>query len=267
MALTLDHVVILVADLGAAVRDYAALGFTVEPGGTHAEGTTHNALVVFGDGSYLELIAFLKPDARHRWGAWAERSWEGFVDFALLPDSVPRVVDAARGCGLAYEGPIAGGRVRPDGERLEWQLGTPPTPDLPFLCGDLTPRTLRVPEGQARVHANGVQGVAAVTVAVADLDASLARWRTLLGVHADEDVRTLAMPGLGVRQAVLRLGSTTLLLAAPGPDERESAALRQLLAASGEGVIGLALRGPAGCAAVALSRKQTHGAAIEIVAG
>ncbi len=267
MALTLDHVVILVADLGAAIRDYAALGFTVQPGGTHADGATHNALVVFGDGSYLELIAFLQPDAPHRWGAWARRGHEGFIDFALLPDSVPRVVEAARGRGLAYEGPIAGGRLRPDGQRLEWQIGTPPTPDLPFLCGDLTPRALRVPEGDVRVHPNGVRGVAAVTVAVADLDDSLARYRALLGSQADDGTQALSLPGLGLRLAMLGLGPTALLLAAPGTDERDGAALRQCLATRGEGPIGLALRGPAGRPAIALPRELTHGAAFEVVPG
>lgn len=265
MPLLLDHVVILVADLDAAIRDYAAAGFNVRPGGTHADGATHNALVVFADGSYLELIAFLKPDAPHRWDKWAQRGWEGFVDFALLPDSVPRVVEAARSRGLAYEGPFDGGRLRPDGQRLQWQIGTPPTPDLPFLCGDVTPRALRVPEGEVRVHPNRVQGVAAVTVAVRDLDASLGRWRALLGPVAAAQATPL--PGLGLHQAVLPLGSTALVLAAPGPDERDGAALRQTLADRGEAVIGLALRGPADAPAAALPRRRTHGAAFEIVPG
>jgi hypothetical protein len=33
---------------------------------------------------------------------------------------------------------------------------------LPFWCGDVTPRSLRVPEGAHRQHANGVQGIALV---------------------------------------------------------------------------------------------------------
>ena len=45
MSLTLDHVVILVTDLGRAIEDYASLGFTVRRGGVHAVGATHNALV------------------------------------------------------------------------------------------------------------------------------------------------------------------------------------------------------------------------------
>eukprot|EP01041_Mallomonas_annulata_P028533 gene28533-50396_t len=46
-----------VADLDAAVADYASLGFTVLPGGEHPRGS-RNALVVLADGAYLEIIAF-----------------------------------------------------------------------------------------------------------------------------------------------------------------------------------------------------------------
>ena len=56
--MNLDHVVIVVADLARAVADYEALGFTVAPGGEHADGRTHNALIPFADGMYIELIAF-----------------------------------------------------------------------------------------------------------------------------------------------------------------------------------------------------------------
>ena len=38
MLLGVDHLVIGVGDLGAAIRDYAALGFSVVPGGRHANG-------------------------------------------------------------------------------------------------------------------------------------------------------------------------------------------------------------------------------------
>ena len=166
MSLALDHVVILVTELEAAIADYTALGFTVQRGGTHADGATHNALIGLADGSYLELIAFLDKVPAHRWAAPAARGHEGFIDFALLPASVGAAIDAARARGLDYQGPVDGGRLRPDGQRLRWQIGTPPTRELPFLCGDITPRALRVREGEVREHANGAAGVAALTVVV-----------------------------------------------------------------------------------------------------
>ncbi len=54
--LAVDHIVIMVPDLNAAIRDYTELGFTVIPGGSHPAGT-HNALIAFADGAYIELIA------------------------------------------------------------------------------------------------------------------------------------------------------------------------------------------------------------------
>jgi catechol 2,3-dioxygenase-like lactoylglutathione lyase family enzyme len=265
MSLALDHVVIHVIDLEAAIADYTAVGFTVQRGGTHADGATHNALVGFADGSYLELIAFLRPSPAHRWAAAAEQGREGFIDFALLPVSVAAVVHAARSRGLAYQGPIDGGRLRPDGERLKWQIGTPPTPDLPFLCGDISPRSMRVREGDVRMHANGVKGVASITVAVANIDASLTRYGALLGPAALQSAHPVAMPGLGLRSVSLPLAAVTLVLAAPGPDSHDGHELRAVLAQRGEGVLGLALHRQGDAPAVALPRDRTHNAAFEIV--
>ena len=260
--LPFDHLVILVADLEKAITDYTALGFTVQRGGTHAAGSTHNALVGFADGSYLELIAFLRPDASHRWGAWAARGHQGFVDFALLPPSVGAVVARAQAAGVAYRGPVDGGRTRLDGAVLQWQIGLPPSRDLPFLCGDLTPRALRVCEGAVREHANGVQGIASVTVLVHDLAASAARLQAVLG--QPPVLPPLAVAGAGLMQAVFALGQARLVLVSPGPDAGGplARAWLQHLRDAGEGVVGLSLLGPQ---PQALSRVQTHGAVIDIV--
>ncbi len=267
MPLTLDHVVILVPDLGIAIHDYRSLGFQVEPGGTHADGGTHNALVVFADGSYLELIAFFRPHPSHRWSAHAARGHSGFVDFALLPPDagvdmgVGAVVDETARRGLAYQGPFDGGRLRLDGQRLVWQIATPPTPGLPFLCGDITPRGLRVPEGAVRQHRNGVTGVACMTVAVADIEASLAQYAALLGQPGER----LPLTGLGLAQARFSLGKAQLLLVGPAAGDQGPAgqALHSALGGRAGGVIGLALLGPA---STPMSLTSSHGAAIEIVA-
>lgn len=264
--LLLDHVVVHVADLDAAIADYASLGFNVQRGGTHADGATHNALIVFTDGSYIELIAFLNPDLPHRWAEWARRGREGFIDFALLPRDVGESIAAAKSRGLEYDGPFDGGRQRPDGEVLAWQIGTPRTPDLPFLCGDLTPRALRVREGDVRLHPNGVRGVAAVTVAVADLSASLARWRSLLGPQANAGPRLPAAPGLGMRIATLTLGATVFLLAGAENSPVDGTVLHSRLADHGEGVVGIALHAPPRAQGRLLPLSACHGASIEIVA-
>jgi catechol 2,3-dioxygenase-like lactoylglutathione lyase family enzyme len=184
MNFRLDHVVIAVLDLAQAVDDYRALGFTVQMGGRHPGRTSHNALIVFEDGAYLELIGWPEPGIAERWYNELVKHGEGLMDFALIPDDVSRAVAESKERGLTMNGPIDGGRIRPDGVELKWQTGRQTTFDLPFLCADVTARDLRVPAGDVRNHANRAVGVAKLTVAVFDLDVSLARYRALLGTSA-----------------------------------------------------------------------------------
>jgi len=180
--LQLDHVVIAVRDLDRATADCERAGFTVVPGGKHPGRNTQNALVVFDDGSYLELITYSAASPEERWWRQLDAHGDGFVDFALLPHDLSSVVAQAHARGLTdLVGPVPGGRVRPDGERLEWQTARQARHDLPFLCFDLTPRALRVPEGDVRRHRNGVTGIAEITVAVRDIAQSLHRYRAFLG--------------------------------------------------------------------------------------
>ena len=203
--LRLDHLVILVRDLDTAVKNYRRLGLTVAPGGRHADGATYNALVVFADDTYLELVAFT-----NRWmlarlrllrrlglldrfvpeepsfGCRLRRRGavtEGLVDYALVPDAddVTRQIAEARARGLEIDGPFPGGRTRPDGQRVAWQFGFPYDQSLPFLCADTTSRHLRVPEGDVRTHANRALAIASVTIEVADLEAASAAYGQLLG--------------------------------------------------------------------------------------
>jgi catechol 2,3-dioxygenase-like lactoylglutathione lyase family enzyme len=272
VSLQLDHVVIAVHDLEATIADYLALGFNVQRGGDHPGRSTHNALVVFADGSYLELIAWKSPAPQERWWQLLKRRGEGIVDFALLPADTGETVALAAQRGLALEGPLDGGRVRPDGERLHWQTARPATHDLPFLCGDITPRRLRVPEGDARVHANGATGVASLAIAVRDLDASLLRYRALLGDSRDTHVgRGVTLPARHERLALVALGAVTLVLSstrAPGHsgepvDDDEGDPVARRLAAHGEGPFSLALRTSGTAVPVTPDLARTHGANIE----
>jgi catechol 2,3-dioxygenase-like lactoylglutathione lyase family enzyme len=255
----IDHVVILVSDLAATIADYTALGFTVTPGGEHTGGATHNALVVFADDTYLELIAFKRPAPEHHWYRHAALG-EGLIDFALLPTMIEADLAAARERGLAIEGPFPGGRQRPDGQQVAWQTGRAPTPDMPFLCGDVTPRGLRVPEGAARSHANGVTGIVGLTVAVADLGASVSRYRALLGIAEREG--TPAHTPASSRAAAFALGSATITLATPADDSDTPLGAR--LASHGEGPFALALRSVD--QGVTFDRSLAHGARMELAA-
>ena len=163
----LDHVVLVVLDLDAAVAEHRKRGFTVTVGGEHAGGLTHNALVGFQDGSYLELIAFHDVAAaggKHSWAPVAERGG-GWADFALLSNNVAE--DAAALGEIVARPPEDGGRMRPDGVAVSWKVVRLEKP-LPFLIEDLTARDLRVPHGAAALHANGTTGAASIVLGATD---------------------------------------------------------------------------------------------------
>jgi catechol 2,3-dioxygenase-like lactoylglutathione lyase family enzyme len=273
MMFRLDHVVIAVADLEKAVAGYRALGFTVVIGGSHPGRTSHNALVAFEDGAYLELIAWTAPGPGERWYDVHAKHGDGLMDFALLPWDTAQAIAEAKARGLELDGPIDGGRVRPDGAQIRWQTARQATFDLPFLCGDVTPRGLRVPEGEARKHPNGVVGVKSVTVAVHDLEATLARYAALLGHGADEEAEQaesgIVLPASGVRVAFVALEGTRIVLLSPSPGEAGSPSrladiLEARLAARGEGPCAMALRAGPGKPARTLDPELSRDSMIDI---
>jgi catechol 2,3-dioxygenase-like lactoylglutathione lyase family enzyme len=248
MITMVDHVVILVHDLAQAITNYEALGFTVVPGGEHTDGSTHNALIGFDDGTYLELLAFKRENEQHRW--WRHvATGEGLIDFAVLPSDPDSDVAAARERGLEMVGPFAGGRNRLDGVRLEWKTAFATAEETPFFCGDVTPRELRVPGGEAVKHANGVVGIAEVVVAVQDAPLSAARYAALLGVE----------PVLAGSFARFTLGSGAIELR--GSDDPQVA---EQLAKRGEGIVALHLRAHADSGQT-LDGQLTHGAHIRVL--
>jgi hypothetical protein len=217
----IDHIVIVDRDLDEMVRQAESLGFTVVPGGEHAGGMTHNALIAFADGSYIELIAFIDPDKRstHRW--WP-RLWKGggLVDYALLCDDLEAEVEAIRTRGLDLPEPIENGRLRPDGQRLEWRQCFPQQVvgenGLPFLIEDITPRSLRVPHEPEQVtHRNGVTGIAGVTVLASDFVPATGALVDITG----NEMQSLDTPIPGVEWAGrVPVGETGQWIAVATPD-------------------------------------------------
>ncbi len=176
----IDHLVIAVPDLDAAIASYRALGFTVIPGGRHTVGTL-NALVPFADGAYLELIAFYEPNPAHRWW-WPLQRGGGLVDFCAGTDALAADIAAWRAAGVALGDPTPMTRRRPDGYEVQWVLAIPAEEQrgvVPFLIEDRTPRAERVPSGVA--HPNGAQGVDTLVVAVSEADATRGWYAAALG--------------------------------------------------------------------------------------
>lgn len=178
----LDHIVILVPhQVLASLPSWLSSEFTILTGGRHADGRTENKLVIFADGTYLELISFveglsLEERLKHKWGPkpdgtiidWAY-SLKDESGFAAIQQRVNNAQSSA-----AYADPIPGGRIRPDGEELKWAVALPTGTgaegdlrgELPFWCFDRTPRELRVPNHVAEniKHPSGSLGVHSLLV-------------------------------------------------------------------------------------------------------
>lgn len=179
----IDHIVIVVKDLEFAGAAFEAAGFTVTPGGSHPTGT-HNSLIPFADGSYLELIAIEQPEVAkdHPWFKKMAGK-EGFVTFAVGADSLDHELARLASLGIATADRKDGGRLRPDGQQLQWKsavLQTEPPVFLPFLIQDVTDRTLRVPNGKETEHTNGVKGTAGLTIVTSDTKQAMGPYGKML---------------------------------------------------------------------------------------
>jgi len=190
MTFRFDHAIIAVDDLDKAVEDYQALGFHVVYGGAHASGTTHNALIVFADGSYLELMALTgkaadpdnpAPDYGH-----LLRDGAGIVGYAIVTTNLDADAEALRGRGLTVSEPEEGSRQRKDGVELEWKTLRVGEGMSPFFIEDVTDRDLRVPTGDPiTTHENGVVGVHGLAFVFPDAEAAANRYEALLGKAPD----------------------------------------------------------------------------------
>lgn len=187
MPTQIDHVVMVVNDLDEATRSFSERGFNVIEGGEHSFRKSRNVLITFQDGSYVEIIAFLEDGPKDDpWWQLLQKG-EGWVDWCLYTDSINPLL--ARNIPGA-KGPVDGGRITPDGDRIEWRTVRIPVHEsvkLPFVIEDVTERSLRIPGGEAAVHPNGVVGIHRVTTAVNDLDDASTRLAELLGRNVESE--------------------------------------------------------------------------------
>ena len=124
------------------------------------------------------MVAFINDDPKKRRGHWWDKEF-GIVDFSftkasgdasahyselqkklketdLGPDSIK----------VEYESPVAGARIRPDGQEIKWEVTFPKVTtgyqrgELPFFTQDITPRSLRAPFSEESVtHPSSALGV------------------------------------------------------------------------------------------------------------
>lgn len=187
----IDHIVIISTDLDKAIQDAGAAGFTVTPGGTHKDGATHNALIPFKDGSYIELIAPTEgiEGKTHRWFPRLAKGG-GLVDLCLASNDMESDVARIREQGRHYSETAENGRLRPDRVELRWKGSMPPgavgETGWPFLIEDVTPRENRVSTAAGDMtHENGALGIAGVTIVTHHLSVTESDFAAITGRQPD----------------------------------------------------------------------------------
>ena len=185
VVLELDHVSVCGSNLDTLRQAFTEVGLTPDIGGPPGNGVTQMALIGFSDGTYIELIAPIKP------GVTAGSDWAKFMTddavtcaWAVSTNVLLQEVDRLKKAGIPVTAPVAGSRKRPDGMSVEWKTadvgsGTPGSV-LPFIIEDETPRAWRV-QTSASVASAPVSGVENVVMGVSNLDASIALFRKAYG--------------------------------------------------------------------------------------
>lgn len=117
-----DHLVVAIRSLSDGIAEFERLtGIKAVIGGKHPGRGTENALVSFGGGKYLEIIApqqgaTLAPMDEAMRGLTQLR----IINWAVSVDDVEAAVAALKGAGFEATPRQPGARVTPSGERLEW---------------------------------------------------------------------------------------------------------------------------------------------------
>jgi hypothetical protein len=124
----LDHVLLGCNDLDAGI-DFVAqhTGVRATFGGVHPGRGTRNALLSLGERHYLEVIA---PDpkqdrieqfAQKQVGRLNQLASPHLIGWAAHPGDLEKFAARLREANIAFDGPRAGSRQRPDGKLLQWK--------------------------------------------------------------------------------------------------------------------------------------------------
>jgi hypothetical protein len=135
MPSAIDHIIIAVADPDAAAAELeSTILLRSSGGGRHDAHGTYNRLIWLGD-SYIELMGVFD-------GALADASWWGrhvrsilartpaaLAGVPLAAHDLANEIDRLRARGSTLLDPVAGERVRADGQVVRWSIGRLPSPD------------------------------------------------------------------------------------------------------------------------------------------
>ena len=119
----LDHILLGCSDLDRGigfVEEHTGVRAVI--GGVHPGRGTRNALLALGEKHYLEIIA---PDPQQPFApdhySLQKLADPRLVGWAAHPGDLNQFAVRLRGAKLAFDGPIAGSRKRPNGRLLQWK--------------------------------------------------------------------------------------------------------------------------------------------------
>ena len=119
----LDHIIVGFRNLEEGVeRLFHLSGYRAAVGGSHPGCGTRNAILNLGNNSYLEILS---PDPAQPALDWhqeiATLTEPTIVGWAIRTQELDRVASLLRERGVSSTDPIAGSRLRPDGQTLRWR--------------------------------------------------------------------------------------------------------------------------------------------------
>jgi catechol 2,3-dioxygenase-like lactoylglutathione lyase family enzyme len=171
----IDHVVIVVRDLQRAANAYARLGFTLTPRGEHSLGS-QNHCIMFGR-DYIELLAVPQPHPALAYYRDFLSHGEGLAAIALASRDARAAHAELAAAGVRVEPPLEFSRpvkLENGAREARFRIVQLPVEALPgaraFVCEHFTPEL--VWQEEWRAHAIGATGLAAIGLAVEDVDAA-----------------------------------------------------------------------------------------------
>lgn len=187
----IDHVMIVVRDLDAALDSFKRMGFTATPRGDHTLGSRNHCLMFGHD--YIELLTSPADNTHPSLRYYTEfaQVGDGLAAIALKTDDARGAYSEVLWAGFEPQDPVDFARpVRlpqgaSDARFRITQLGEDKTPGAKtFLCQHFTPELVWRPEYCK--HKNGASGLAAVMVLADDVAAAARPYERLLDVQARE---------------------------------------------------------------------------------
>lgn len=205
-----DHVLVGVADLEAARRNWERLGFFACPRGRHIGWGTANYCLMF-PGNYIELIGIVdSTQFTNNLDKFLTERGEGLLGLAYRSSDVEADITALRSRGLTVEGPQnleriiehPEGELRPRFRLMHFEPGSRPGL-LAFACQHLTPEMVwQQPWLQ---HPNGARAITRVVAIAEDLGKAAASGRAWFGeARVEQGTDSLCMAAEGFELELLR---------------------------------------------------------------